>query len=836
MTMMVFSGRWRVPARQRLAQFLLIGSSTASLVEAGPALASPALSFQSGFMHQGSDQPADAGRLTLQELANVQDLGPGRYRVEVRVNQAYMGQQEMDFVQGADGLTPCLTADLLEQFGVKLDAIAHPEQLKASCVNLSTLIDGAKTEFDGGGLQLAISVPQIAMRRNVTGYVDPERWDEGINAAFLNYQVSAQQGSTRYGSNNSQDLYLNAGLNLGPWRLRTNQSGRQDSRGERAWSRAYTYAQRDLPGMNANLTLGEAFTGGDVFKSLPFKGAQIASDAGMLPDAMQGYAPVIRGVALSRARLEVRQNGYPIYATYVSAGPYEIDDLNTGGGSGELEIVLTEADGQVRRFTQPYASLGNLLREGAWRYSAAVGRYNSSSNIDDPLFWQGTLAMGTPWGATPYGGLMAGEYYRAINLGIAKDLGQIGALAMDLTRSDTDLDLRNLDSVQGVSYAIKYGKTFATRTSLRFAGYRYSTEGYRDFDEAVRQRSQDSSFRGSRRSRLEAAVYQSLSPQSSVTLTLSQEDFWRTDYQRRQFQFNFNTQHRGVGYTLFASQSLSDRYERSDRQVGLGVSMPLDFGHTNTASFDMQKNGNTLSQRASLNGTLDDNRFNYRAALANEDNRQQSAELSMGYQTPFGNVGAGISQGNDYHNVSVNATGAMLVHGDGFALGPYLGETAGLVEVPGIHDVGIANAPGVRTNERGYALVPYLRPYRVNQIELETDQLGPDVEIDNGTAQVVPRRGAVVKSTFAARSVNRLVINAVYNGQPLPFGAQVRDAQDAVLGIVGQAGQVMLSTDDQPQILQVHWGEKAGQQCHLDIDPQRMELAQGYRLQTATCR
>lgn len=119
-----------------------------------------------------------------------------------------------------------------------------------------------------------------------------------------------------------------------------------------------------MPGTHANLTLGETSTGGEVFRSLPIKGLVIATDMAMLPDVLQGYAPVIRGVANSRARLEVFNNGYPIYTTYVSAGPYLIDDLSIGGGSGELEVVLTEADGQVRRFTQPYSTLGNLMREG----------------------------------------------------------------------------------------------------------------------------------------------------------------------------------------------------------------------------------------------------------------------------------------------------------------------------------------------------------------------------------------------------------------------------------------------------------------------------------------
>ena len=829
-------GRWCVPARLRLAHVIFIGSG-AALLEIKPAWAESPMAFQSGFMHQGAGQPADAGYLALQVLANAQDVGPGRYRVEVRVNQEYQGLHDIEFTQaGTASLSPCLSADLLARFGVRLDAVADPELLEAGCVDVTALIPGARTDFDGGRLQLGISIPQIAMRRDVIGHVDPERWDEGINAAFVNYQVSAQQGSSRYGgNNNSQDVYLNAGVNLGAWRFRTNQTGTQGSHGDRQWSRAYTYAQRDLPGMNANLTLGEAFTGGDVFKSLPITGALIATDTAMLPDVLQGYAPIIRGVALTRARLEVRQNGYPIYSTYVSAGPYEIDDLSTGGGSGELEIVLTEADGQVRRFIQPYASLGNLLREGTWRYNAAVGRYNAASHIDDPLLWQGTIAMGLGGGKTVYGGLLAGEYYRATNVGLAQDLGAIGALALDVTRSAADIDSADVASVQGMSYAIKYGKTFPTRTSLRFAGYRYSTEGYRDFDEAVRQRSQDSSYRGSRRSRMEAAVYQNIGTRSSVNLTLSQEDFWRTDYQRRQFQFSFNTQYQRVTYSLFASQSLSDKQDYSDRQVGLSVSLPLDLGHSASATFDLQKNGDSFSQRASVSGNLDQSRLSYRAAVANEDGLQRSAELSLGYQTPVGSFGAGLNQGTEYRNLSINASGAALLHGDGIEFGPYMGETAGLIHVPGVKNVGINNAPGVRTSEDGYALAPYLRPYRVNQIELDTDQLGPEVEIDNGTAQVVPRRGAVVKSTFAAHAVNRLVITASFNGQPLPFGAQVVDADKAVLGIVGQAGQVMLSTHDQPQSLEVRWGDQSEQQCRLEVDPQGMEQAQGYRLQTLAC-
>lgn len=159
-----------------------------------------------------------------------------------------------------------------------------------------------------------------------------------------------------------------------------------------------------------------------------------------------------------------------------------------------------------------------------------------------------------------------------------------------------------------------------------------------------------------------------------------------------------------------------------------------------------------------------------------------------------------------------------------------------LVEVPDVAGVGVQNAAGVKTNSRGFALVPHLRPYRYNHIALQTEQLGPEVEIDNGSAQVVPRRGAVVKTTFAARAVTRLVITGrTISGQPLPFGAQVSDEQGNLLGIVGQGGQILLSTGTQAQTLGVSWGEQAEPQCRLHIDPASMPQAEGYRLETLTC-
>jgi len=772
----------------------------------------------------------------LQGLSEDRKLPPGRYPVEVLVNLNSMGPYELQFeAESVDGLLrPCLAPGLLSELGLRLEAIADPAAVESACLDLPKLVPGALVDFDPGQLRLAISIPQIALRRDRVGQVDPATWDNGISAAFVSYQASVQSSDSRQrGSYNSQDLYLNSGVNLGGWRLRSNQSWRRDIDGRQSWTRAYTYAQHDLPGTWGNVTLGETFTSSDVFPAVPVSGVRLATDFDMLPDTLRSYAPTLRGVAQTRAKLEVWQNGYPIYSTYVSPGPYAIDDLNVGA-SGELEVVLTEADGQVRRFTQPYTSITNLLRPGTWRYSTTLGRYNPAVGNDNPLLWQTTMALGVAWSATLYGGIMASEGYTAEAVGIAKDLGNLGALSFDLTHATSDISPAEQTTLQGLSYSARYSKAFESGTQLRFAGYRYSTQGYRDFDEWISQRSSDRLFFGSRRSRLEGSINQRIGERSNLSLTFAQQYYWQRSDSHRQFQLNFTTTHKGISYSLQGSQSLTANAAGPDRQFGLSVSVPLEFGRNSTLSLDLQHSAYGTSQRAALSGQA--RNIGYNASVAMNERQQQSAGLSAAYQAPQATLGAGITAAEDHRSLSLNVSGAALLHADGLELGPYLGETIGLVHVPDIAGVGLQNHSASRTNAKGYVLIPHLRPYRPNQIVLNTDQLGPDIEIDNGSANVVPRRGAVVRHQFSARETNRVVLTLLDTQRnPLPFGTPLHDADSNVVAVVAQAGQAMLSMNPGPQRLEARWGESSTDRCLIQVDPESIAQVQGYRLQTLIC-
>ncbi|ESS57948.1 outer membrane usher family protein [Enterobacter cloacae S611] len=87
------------------------------------------------------------------------------------------------------------------------------------------------------------------------------------------------------------------------------------------------YLQRNIKALKGQLTLGDSYTSSEIFDSVQFRGAQLASDDNMLPDSLRGFAPVIRGIARSSAQVTIKQNDYIIYQSYVAPGAFVIRDL-----------------------------------------------------------------------------------------------------------------------------------------------------------------------------------------------------------------------------------------------------------------------------------------------------------------------------------------------------------------------------------------------------------------------------------------------------------------------------------------------------------------------------
>lgn len=506
----------RIPAYTALASLALgLVSLAAQAAEPQGAV------FNQDFLGTGGDQPqAD---LSIFSFGN--SVLPGEYLADVIVNDQSAGKSRIiiEAREGQKQPSVCLTRGQLEAWGVNMAALPESAGADGACVDLAALVQDASVTFDGGKQRLLLSIPQAAIKRAARDSVDPSRWDKGITAALLDYQLNmSRQGGGESSSRGAESPYmgfagLRGGFNFGDWRVRHSSNYNRGSDGRGSWQAVETNLQRDLRSINGQLLIGDGNTPGNFFDSVPFRGVQVSSDDSMLPDSMQGYAPTIRGIARTNALVTVRQNGYIVYSTYVAPGAFVLDDLYPSSSGGDLEVTIMESDGRQNRYVQAYASVPTLLREGTWRYSATAGRYRSAygSNEREPTFVQGTVARGLGQEFSLYGGVTAASIYQSGLVGVGKNLRNFGAISLDLSHARTSTE--RLKS-QGQSVRFLYAKSFDDAgTNFRIAGYRYSTSGYRTFQEATGVDDFELGYRmPNRRNELRLDVAQSLGAWGSV--------------------------------------------------------------------------------------------------------------------------------------------------------------------------------------------------------------------------------------------------------------------------------------------------------------------------------
>jgi len=772
---------------------------------------------------------------------------PGTYHVTLLLNNRVIDSRDVSFVQGRAGLVPQLTVAELAAMGVNVNGFSALTHLKRdeTIEELGDFIPDASTHFDFAHQQLNLSIPQIALMVKDRDYVDPARWDEGVSAAFVNYTLSGSSSRNQRDRWNSTLLSLRSGANLGAWRLRNTSTWRYDQVSQ--WQSQTTFLERDLKALKSQFRVGDTYTTGDVFDSVQFRGMQIMSDDTMLPESQRGFAPLIHGIAHSNARVTVSQHGYVIYETVVAPGAFEIKDLYPTSQSGDLDITIHESDGTVRTFTQPYSAVPYMLRQGHLKYSMSGGRYHysGSNNLRSPEFVQSTLFYGLPHDFTAFGGVQLAQNYHAVAAGLGKSLGDFGSLGTDLTLAKTRMP--EGQSRSGQSVRAQYQKNFvSTNTSFSMASYRYSSSGFYAFSEANAMTS-PASYVVNKRSRSEISVSQGIGDYGSLSASAYVQRYWRSNSEDRTLHLGFYSTYNAIswGVAWFYTDSTSAR--KADRAVSFNVSIPFSaLLPDSSVSYSMNAtNDGDVSQQVSLSGSaLQDNNLHYNLQQGHDSQGQNvNSNGSLDYRGSRGSISVGISHDRHSSQFNYGLSGGIVAHQHGITLSQPLGDTFAIVRVPDTADVGIQSSSNVLTDSRGYAIVPSLSPYQENTIELETDTLPDNVDVELDGQKAIPTRGAIVMADYATHVGNRVLFTLTWQDAFPPFGATGQIAlaaegkNSSTSGIVAEKGELYLSGVPAQGIIEVKWQEDGVQKsCRA---PFRLPAATGtnpVRLVSAVCQ
>lgn len=785
-------------------------SSTLQLAQAEVAQ----VEFEGGFLNNGYGS-FDVSRY---ERRNV--VRAGVYKPDIYVDDNWVGRIELTFKSAPDTVDaqPCFDKALFERIGVDLSKL--PQDVRATldedgaCMRLGQAIPEASVRYDFNEQRLDLSIPQISMQRQARGYVSPDQWSEGVPVAMLGYDASVYHARISGQSGNTQGYVgINSGVNVGRWHFRHNGSFNWDDRGRRKYENVATYLQRDLTAWSSQLIVGDAYTSGDLFDSTSFRGVRMYTDDRMLPESQRGYAPVVRGVANTHAKVTIEQNGVKLYETTVAPGAFVIDDLYPTGYGGDLKVNVTEADGSVHSFSVPYAAVPLSLRPGQNRYSFTTGVVRNLQNTT-PYFAQATWQRGLTNLLTGYGGVTFAQGYLSAMAGAVLNTSW-GAIGMDVTHASTSIPRERRYS--GQSYRISYAKAVPTTgTNIAIAAYRYSTNGYFALNDAMLARDQakldgasTSVYR--QRNRASLTLSQSLGARGgSLSATASASTYWNRSGSDANFSIGYSNTFRNVAYNVSATRQ-RDAWGTSSTLYFASLSIPLGTTRPATVatSFSRDTRGATQAQTSLSGGLGTDNNLSY-GLNVNHGNASGTSQTNGGanvmYRGPIAELSGSVSASADYQQFSAGMRGALVAHGGGITLSQSLSETFAIVEAPNAEGARVTNAAGVRIDRRGYAVVPYLTPYSLNDVSIDPKGLSTDVELKETSQRVAPLAGAVPKLTFKTEYGRSALIRVRQaDGSPVPFGAVVTDASGKDVGTVGQGGKLFARGLDDKGGLKVEW-------------------------------
>lgn len=836
-----------------LGALLILGGSSVCAAESAVGGAAPAAlhdspsfaAFNPNFFDNGGSSPS----VDVSRFENGTPVEPGTYRLDVYVNDAWIGRMPISAVSNGSGKGAttryCVKAAQFPEMGVAVSKLPAQNQklVTGDCVDFAAAVPDGKIDVDLSELTARVSIPQLYVGRQVRGYVDPSQWDGGVTAGFLNYDTNLYRTDSS-GSNSTQKYAgINAGMNLADWRLRYNgtynHSKTDGSPAQSGYQSLSTYAQRDVTALKSQFTAGQYYTPSDLFDSVPFTGIQLASDDRMLPDSQRGFAPDIRGVADTNARVRVKQGENVIYETTVAPGPFEINDLFNTGYAGDLTVEITEADGRVKSFLVPYASISQLVRPGVSRYSLTGGQYRDDTLDREPNFAQGTYQYGLNNLMTAYTGGIVANSYQAAQGGLAFST-PFGALAADVTQSHaTALPTERYGvkpDMSGQSYRLTYSKLLeATSTNMTIAAYRFNSENYLSLQDyaQVWGRLSEKYDLDRQRNRYQLTVNQPVGERSSFYFSGSKQNYWNRSDTDTSFQagystgFNWGTVNLSASRTSTGSTSSRDgRISDSDYQntymVSINVPIGMDSGNplSLTTNLNVTDNKNN-SVQSTLSGTTGEERQISYAVYGSgnkvDNDRKYSGGANITYNSPHAIYTASASGGDGYKQAGFGARGSIVAHPGGINFSQNQGETLAILEAKGAEGASVNSNVGAKVAGNGYAVVGGLTPYRQNDIEIDPKGTSKDVELQVTSQSVAPRFGSIVMLKYPTTTGAPVLMTVKRDdGEVIPLGAEVLDAKGNNLSMVGQGGRIFLRGLEPTGQLQVKWGDGPGKSCGIN--------------------
>jgi outer membrane usher protein len=559
---------------------------------------------------------------------------------------------------------------------------------------------------------------------------------------------------------------------------------------------------RDFPDRMETLRIGDSVTSsGSWGRSARFAGIQYGTNFSTQPTFITTPLLAATGDAVLPSTVEVFVNGNPVASQQVQPGPFEIEGVPAVNGSGQMQVVVTDALGRQQVIAQPYYAGSQLLRAGLTEYSveagairrdyavksndygdavaAATWRHGVSDTVTAELHAEGQSDGSGAAGAAAavqVGRLGIVSANAAVG-GNGDGIGWLGGFGFERSGDFLSLNARML--VASEDFDQLGGSASSVRPrSLAFGGLGFNFGGY-----------------------------------GSLQFAYGRQQNWNGP----------GSENYGLGYTLtlgpWGSLNLfANRYDSVDSGTDLLLTWTMAFGERGSASTTLQQssggdpNNDGYSAVASVQQNLPVGPGSgYLASVSsNSDYR-----LGYAYQGRAGLVSADVARANGQDGVRLGALGGVAFSGYGVMPGRHLDQSFAIVKVADYEgiQVYVENQPVGRTDSQGRVLLDRLLPYQANRVSIDPRELPMDATLATPEMTITPGYHSGVSVAFPVSRADSMTMRLVRDdGQPVQAGAQVMlEGQPFPVGL---DGLVYVSGVASNAHANVTWN---GGQCSIDF-------------------
>lgn len=639
-------------------------------------------------------------------------------------------------------------------------------------------IPGTQVDYDPRTLTLKIDFQAKAFQLSKTSLLNSEvpevTRDRG---AYFDYDLSYIEGDeSSFGSFFSPAVFGKAGSLEMDFAYRSGFDDEYDG-----WERLATTFTRDDPQKMRSLRLGDVFSmPGPWGGAYRLGGVQIASNFSTRPAFVTFALPSLDGVARLPSAVDVYVNGALRYQDKVDAGGFRINEIPAMVGAGDVRMVVTDILGRESVINQSFYASNVLLKPGLAEYSYTVGElrknYGQQDDGYERLSFVGSHRLGISERLTVGAQLQGNSDVVLSGVSMAVGASDRGVFSAAVAGSEHDNE-------QGVAWRLDY--QFSS-LEWRFGAQASGTSSeFRLLDNGI----------GPNPPTAQYVINAGLSLPQGGSLGAT---FVRQEYRDRLSRNVYTLRHSRIVAGEWSLGISANYIRETDTDYGFNITLSRSFGERSSVSSfaGISRDDSRLRVEAARSLPLA-NGFGYRLGMNADDSRQYDAVVSAQNDIGWYSLEAQSVQGKVASRVSTRGSLAWL-SGQVFAARE-IGEGFAVANLQGYQNVRVylENQEIGRSDDEGMLLLPALRPYEVNRVRIEPDDLPMGALLGDFEMSIVPgyRSGSI--ASFSLQTSHSVRFYAqLPDGQRVPEGAHgvIADSDARILfGLDGMAFATGLS-------------------------------------------